>query len=392
MHNIMTIVKKEFKDILRDRKTLVMTLLVPIVIMPLIFTFIFSNIGDMANPDEDNKYKIILDSNDENIVAMFDSIPVMEVTKDKGQSAIDKAYDGDVSVFVEVDENFQEKILNNEVPSINLYYDTSSQKAMTVAEVVQGLFTNYQMSYVSNILKENNLPEESLTPYTFNVIAKDETVDSMSAMLLGMLIPMMLIGYSVNGITPIAADLGAGEKERGTFEPLLSTGVSRNAILIGKLIVVSTFGIITSVFSTLGIFGALQFGLGDSMISINISIPNAILIMLLTSLYAIFMSALMLTVSTFARSLKEANTYLVPFSLVPIFLSMVTMYTDASAISEYMLHIPVLNVVCIIKEVIVNQLNYTHLYIVTGWSIAYVIISMIIARTMYEREEIIFRT
>ena len=63
MNNIMTIVKKEFKDILRDRKTLLMTFVIPIIVMPLLFTFIFSSIGDMASPSEDNKYKIVLETN-----------------------------------------------------------------------------------------------------------------------------------------------------------------------------------------------------------------------------------------------------------------------------------------------------------------------------------------
>ena len=62
MNNIMTIVKKEFKDILRDRKTLLMTFVIPIIIMPLLFTFIFSSVSDLASPSEDNKYKIVLET------------------------------------------------------------------------------------------------------------------------------------------------------------------------------------------------------------------------------------------------------------------------------------------------------------------------------------------
>ena len=81
--------------------------------------------------------------------------------------------------------------------------------------------------------------------------------------MLGMLIPMMIIGYSGSGITPIATDLGAGEKERGTLEPLLSTGVSRSSILIAKLIVTATFGTITSIFSGVGLLLAFKFGLSE---------------------------------------------------------------------------------------------------------------------------------
>ena len=74
MNNIMTIVKKEFKDILRDRKTLLMTFVIPIIVMPLLFTFIFSSIGDMASPSEDNKYKIVLETNNPEITALFTNL------------------------------------------------------------------------------------------------------------------------------------------------------------------------------------------------------------------------------------------------------------------------------------------------------------------------------
>ena len=56
-----------------------------------------------------------------------------------------------------------------------------------------------------------------------------------------------------------------------------------------------------------------------------------------------------------------------------------------------MMNIPILNVVVVIKEIIYNQLNYIHLYMTIGWSVIYVIIAMIGAKMMYEKEEIIFR-
>lgn len=75
----------------------------------------------------------------------------------------------------------------------------------------------------------------------------------------------MIIGYSGSGIVPIATDLGAGEKERGTLEPLLSTSISRSSILIGKLIVTATFGSITSILSAVGLLLAFKFGMSDTM-------------------------------------------------------------------------------------------------------------------------------
>ncbi|WP_296876734.1 ABC transporter permease [Thomasclavelia sp.] len=389
MNSILTIVKKEFKDILRDRKTLLMTFVIPIIIMPLLFTFIFSSISDMAAPDEDNRYKIVLESDSEEIVQLFESAGIYEIVEN--DDPINAAYNGDITAYV-VANNINQSLLENKIPTIDLYYDTTSQRALTAISMVQTLFTSYQNNYLANYLEANNLSSTLLQPFNYQEHAKDDQSDGISLMMMGMLIPMMIIGYSSSGITPIATDLGAGEKERGTLEPLLSTRVSRSSILIAKLIVTATFGTITSVLSGAGLLLAFKFGLSDTMpLSIDISIQSMLLIVLLAVLYVLFISAIMLLVSTYARSIKEANTYLTPVTLIPVLLSVITMYTEPSSVSIAMMNIPILNVVIVIKEIIFNQLNYTHFYITFAWSIAYVVIAMIGAKLMYEKEEVVFR-
>ena len=389
MSNIMTIVKKEFKDILRDRKTLLMTFVIPIIIMPLLFTFIFSSVSDLASPSEDNKYKIVLETNNPEISTLFNESNIYELVK--SNDPINDSYDGKITAYV-IANDINELLLQGKTPEVDLYYDTTSQRALTAISTVQTMFSNYQNNYLATYLEQNNLSSDILKPFTYNEHAKDSEADSVSLMMLGMLIPMMIIGYSGSGIVPIATDLGAGEKERGTLEPLLSTSVSRSSILIGKLIVTATFGTITSILSAVGLLLAFKFGLSDMMaFSIDLSIQGMLLIILLAVLYVIFISAVMLLVSTYARSLKEANTYLTPVTLVPVLLSVITMYMEPSAVSTTMMNIPILNVVVVIKEIIFNQLNYTHLYMTIGWSVVYVIIAMIGAKMMYEKEEIIFR-
>ena len=387
MNNIMTIVKKEFKDILRDRKTLLMTFVIPIIVMPLLFTFIFSSIGDMASPSEDNKYKIVLETNNPEITALFKEAGIYELVNSK--DPINEAYDGKIVAYI-IANDINESLTQGSTPEVDLYYDTTSQRAMTAISTVQTMFSTYQNSYLASYLEANHLSSKVLQPFTYNEHAKDEEADSMSLMMLGMLIPMMIIGYSGSGIVPIATDLGAGEKERGTLEPLLSTSISRGSILIGKLIVTATFGSITSILSAVGLLLAFKFGMSDTMaITIDLSLQSMLLIVLLAVL--IFISAVMLLVSTYARSLKEANTYLTPVTLIPVLLSVITMYMEPSSVSMAMMNIPILNVVIVIKEIIFNQLNYVHLYMTIGWSIVYVIVSMIAAKMMYEKEEVIFR-
>ena len=343
----------------------------------------------MATPSEDNKCKIVLDTNDPEITAIFKEAGIYELLD--SNDPINDAYDGKITAYI-IAKNINKSLIEGTTPEVDLYYDTTSQRALTAISTVQNIFSTYQNSYLASYLEANNLSSNILQPFTYNEHAKDDDVDSLSLMMLGMLIPMMIIGYSGSGIVPIATDLGAGEKERGTLEPLLSTSISRSSILIGKLIVTATFGTITSILSAVGLLLALKFGMSDTMaITIDLSIQSMLLIILLAVLYVVFISAIMLLVSTYAHSLKEANTYLTPVTLIPVLLSVVTMYMEPSSVSTAMMNIPILNVVIVIKEIIFNQLNYTHLYMTIGWSVVYVIVSMIGAKMMYEKEEVIFR-
>lgn len=390
MNNILTIIKKEFKDILRDRKTLIMTFVIPIVIMPLIFTFIFSSVSDFSTPSEDNKYKIVLKTNEPELITLFESAKIYKLVD--SSDPISDAYDGKITAYI-IANDVTASLINGNIPSIDLYYDTTSQRALSAISTIQATFDSFQTSYLTAFLQQNNIPSDILQSFNYTTHSKDTQDDSLSMMMLGMLIPMMIIGYSSSGIVPIATDLGAGEKERGTLEPLLSTSVSRSSILIAKLTVTATFGIITSILSALGLLLAFKFGLNNTIdFSVNLSLSAIFLILLLAILYTVFISAIMLLVSTYARSIKEANTYLTPVTLIPILLSVVTMYMEPNAISTAMLNIPILNVVMVIKEIIFNQLNMVHLYITIGWSVVYIVAAMILATIMYQKEEVIFRT
>src|SRR5699024_10744915 len=121
------------------------------------------------------------------------------------------------------------------------------------------------------------------------------------------------------------------------------------------------------------------------------SIQSMLLIAVLAILYVLFISAVMLLVLTYVRSIKEVNTYLTLVTLIQVLLSVITMYTEPISVSTAMMNILILYVVIVIKEIIFNQLNYTHLYITFAWSVAYVIIAMVGAKMMYEKEEVVFR-
>lgn len=390
MNSIMTIIKKEFLDIVRDRKTLIMTIVIPVVLMPLLFSFIFNSALDQNGGGTD-KLDIIVQSDSQEITDIFKSSGQFNLVKSKNpKKAVDK---GDAIVYATYEDEFTNKLMSGVKPTITLYYDTSSTKALSTVDSMQALITSYQNSLAASLLQQNGIPTTILEPVNVVVDARVAESDGASMMLMGMLVPLMVVGYAASGIISIATDLGAGEKERGTLEPLLATSVSRSSIFLGKLIVISFFGVLTSILSAVGLFVMMNFTMSSSFgVSFDLSIGNFALIVVIAILYVLFISAIMLLVSTYARSSKEAGTYLTPCTLIPMLLSIVTMYQDTNAINPMFLHIPIMNTVTVIKEIVVNQLVMSHLYITMAWAVVYIVIAYVIAKKLYDREEVIFRT
>ncbi len=391
MNNIFTIVKKEFIDILRDRKTLMMTFLVPILILPFVFYFSMSASMNMMNVDETKVYPIALNSDSETLKDLFKQTNYFEITDQLGNDAIEAVYQDDIIAYIDIPDHYEEALTRGENPTIDLYYDVSSTSSEAAVMVIQELLGQYKKNITASILTSLSVSPSLLEDIPFEVHYKDDDSNPISMMILGMMVPMLIIGYSASGITPIATDLGAGEKERGTLEPLLTTKSKRSHIFIAKLIVTSIFGAITSILSIIGVMVSLHF-VSSELIDLSMSLQTILAISLLTILYVIFISALQLMVSTYAKSIKEANTYLTPLSLLPIMLSIFTMYMEVKDATTWLFHIPILNTVLVVKEAILNQMNMSHLMITIAWSIVYVIASVMISKHFYTKEEVIFRS
>lgn len=389
MNSIMPIIKKEFLDIVRDRKTLIMTIVIPVVLMPMLFSFIFNSALNETGGGSD-KLDIIVETDNQEIKNLFTESGQFKLIN-SGNPKVD-VDEGNAIVYADYEDDFTNKLISGSKPSVTLYYDTSSTKSISAVDSMQALMTSYQNSLATSLLQQNGIPSTILEPINVIVDAKLGQEDGMSKMLMGMLVPMMVVGYAASGIVSIATDLGAGEKERGTLEPLLATSVSRSSIFLGKLIVISFFGVLTSILSAVGLFVMMNFTMSSIGVNFDLSILNFLLIVVVAILYVLFISAIMLLVSTYARSSKEAGTYLTPCTLVPMLLSIVTMYQDTNYVNPMFLHIPIMNTVTVIKEIVLNQLVMSHLYITIAWALVYVVIAFIIAKKLYNREEVIFRT
>lgn len=165
------------------------------------------------------------------------------------------------------------------------------------------------------------------------------------------MLPLLLIIYSIAGPMGAAVDLGDGEKERGTLEPLLTTQAGRLSLLWGKFFAITVMGLISTISSLIGLYIAMKQdnGLFHGGAA-SLGIKTILLIGLITLLLTMLFGALELAISIFARSFKEAQTYISPLMIMAFVPTYATYMMDAKNIEDFYFHIPLANVSCIIKN------------------------------------------
>ncbi|GAA0736741.1 ABC transporter permease [Clostridium oceanicum] len=392
MKNIVSVVlKKELIDLFRDKKTIILSILIPIILLPTMSFFI----GKMTNSDkksvQDNLKIAIEDKGNSSFSKFITSHKNVKVIDSKNPDKDIK--EGDIYLKLTIPEGFDKNIAKESNEKIELKYDNSSSDAMTAVSVVKNYITEYSKQIVSKRLQKRNISQDILTPVnvTDNIIGDKE--DGFGKMMGSMMIPLLLMIYSATSTIGAAVDLGAGEKERGTLEPLLTTKAGRSSLLIGKFLAITVMGMLMSLAYLIGIILTMKQPNGMfGEAGLNFGPATFVLIMILPVLYTMVFGAIQLAISIYARSFKEAQTYLSPISFIAIILIYMVMVKDAKNIPIVYFNIPLTNGVCLMKEFLAGIYNYTHIAITFGWIAFYIVLAIMFARYMFSKEEVIFRT
>ena len=393
MNNFLTVLKKELLDIFRDRKAILFTILLPIILYPVMFKFISSAVTDMEN-DVQKEINIVIEGDLDSDIALLllnePNIKTPNVNNNK-----DALKNGDIQAIIVIPENFPENSSNNSLSTIQILYDEESNKSLMASQLLSSIFENYKYSLVESKLIANGLDASVLNPFQIEVksgINTDSSENNGFGTIMLSMLPSLLVIFMVSSTLAMAADLGAGEKERCTFEPLLSTPAIRSSILWGKIVALCSISFLTLIVNMI----AMVFSMNSFMNyggSLEISLtPTAILGIIGISLFLLVtLSALQMAISLYARSSKEAGTYLSGVMIPTMLLSYLPMMMDAKSIKLVFFNIPVANAVCLMKEFMVGIFNVQHILIVVIWHILYVVASIFFAKYMFSKEEVIFR-
>lgn len=397
MKKIGILVKKEMTEILRDKKTLIMMLVMPMILYPAMLIGI--SLGMPLLMDSQAEESQIVGYNLEQEAYMESIKALYEQEKEELESEItfqgaDQSNEETVRQEADVWVSFTENEGNIQ---IQVDYTSTNMDSNYAEDTMQELAELYRDEIMAQNLKKEGLTEKFLHPVTY------EAVDSVSesesvGMSVGGSIGMVLISMIMLGAFYPAVDVTTGEKERGTLETLLTLPVTNFQMVMSKFIAVSIVACVTTTVSMLAIGGSVLFlmlGIPEDMTSevtqfpletILSSIPVLLLALIAT---ALFITALCMCFCVFAKSSKEANNYMTPIMLVIMIVSMVGMVPTIELNYVYAI-IPIVNVSLLIKQVLSQHLDLSLALTTVGVNFVYSVLTIWILAKMYDSEDIMF--
>ena len=400
---ILIVYRKELRDTLRDRRTLVSMIVIPLILMP----FLIIGMTTMS-------LKLIKKAQEEASTVMIfgeDQAPALaeKIRSTEGIEVVPPADDyvhrieeKKLRAALEFPEGFQELLETGSAPddlTVKIYHYEGEMRSSFAVRNLQKILRDYRDEVVEERLAKRDLSIEILKPFQ----TREQNVASpekVGGNIMGGLLPYIIILLSLTGAMYPAIDLTAGEKERGTMETILASPVSRGSLATGKFLTVLTASVATALLAILSLATTLRLApsftdlgpRGDIPIfkmALNVQGVTAIIAMILP--LAVLFSATLLAIALLAKSYKEAQSYISPLMIVVILPSVASMLPGIELDSR-LVWIPILNVSLVCKEILTGTFHWNWILLIFLSSSIYAAVALFIAARAFQRESVLFRT
>ena len=396
MNIIFSIFKKELTDVLRDRRTLFFMIAMPVIVMPLIFigSLKFQEYQNKKSEEKILNIAIVNESDDVEIRDYILNQKGVNLIEDIDADSLEKGIKSDsLQGGLYIGKNFLNNISTNQMGAVEIYFKSSDLMSKAKKRINNAL-DQYKNKVVAERLLRFDIDKNLLEPLQIidrDMSTKKETIGKA----LGGLVPYMLVIFIFLGAMYPAIDLGAGEKERGSLETLLSSPATKFEITVGKLMVVSLTGLVSGLISVVGITAPMYFidNIPDQIKSTVLEIISPFMIISVIFLMipiAIFFASMLLSISFYARSFKEAQSLMGPLNIIIIVPLMLTLGPGIE-IDHVTALIPLINVGLLTKEILAGSVE-TIYFIETLFSLLFfAAIGIRFSVYWFNKENTIFR-
>ena len=377
--NLFNILKKEIRELFRDKKSLAMMLVIPIFI-PLLVVGMSALFESQVNKnvEEYNKIGFAYDMSDEekNIASQM-NISVVNGTEEE----LNKMYDeGEIDLYITKNEN---KYVINSDGSDNSTYSTS---------LMETYFNTYKQFLQQSYLQQNNInPNEVL-----NIITVEENVveqDNFFANYIKNYAFLFIIMAITVSATYPATDTTAGERERGTLETLLTFPIKSRDIIVGKFLGVSISSIVTGVISL--ILAIISLIISQDMftiyegIDIMYSFASIVFALIIIIAYSFFISGLCIAIASTSKTFKEAQSALTPLTFISLFPGMIAFMIGITT-TPILSIVPFLNYTLILTDINNGNIDVLNISLMAISTIIYITAVLAYIIKQYKSEKVLF--
>ena len=403
---IRTLLKKEMLDVFRDKKTVIMMLVVPVLLYPIVFIGALQVMAFINSSMKDQEYRIAVETDDKG--AFLDwMMQSGEQDPEEGEAtyritAVDAAAAGigegvwETALEAEEIDAYVSVYDSGGRMQYDVYYLSSVTNSSYAADLVMDILDEFREDLTRHRIAEEGLEaEEILEPILYerkNTASSEQSLGS----IIGSVLPLMLVISLLMGTMYPAIDTTAGERERGTLETLLTLPIMNRDLIMAKFLTVAVIGMVSALLNILSMGGiaVYMYKIMDLQTEIEdidlMRFITAILVCILAVFaFSLFVSAVTMCATSFAKSYKEANNYITPLMLVMMFTGYIGFIPNLE-LTQGIAMIPVANICLLIRNMMVFRIDYAMTAVVLLSNVAYAVLAILFLSRIYDSESVLF--
>lgn len=379
MSNLGNILKKELREMFRDKKSLAMMLIIPILIPALVIGMSALFESEVNKPITDyNKigFNYELSDMEKDIAENLD----IEVINGTTEELENKYSDGSIDLYITKDGSTY--IINGEDNETSTY----------ATSLMDTYFATYKEALQTNYLASNNInPTDVTNIITVNKdITETENFYGNYIVNYGFLFIIMAITISA---TYPATDTTAGEKERGTLETLLTFPIKSKDIIVGKFLSVSLSSIITGIVSLILMLVSLAYANSSFEIykdtNLMLSPSSLIFAIVVIIAYSLLISGLCIAIASKSKTFKEAQSALTPLTFISFFPGMIAFMAGISS-SPLLSLVPFLNFTLLFQDIVVGNIDIVNILLMSLSTVVIIALVLVVIIKQYKSEKVLF--
>ena len=395
------VTRKELREIVRDRRSLFVLLLLPVALYPLLFIGSMLAASAQLRSMAKKEHRVWVEGLDALPVPLRDHLRELRAPRKAGKGRAinvrlseppkDADYERDLrtrrvaAVIPRVPD-----LVRDQTVEIEVLYNSAFDSSTLLKNALTSAIRAWREDLIAQRLRE-----EKLSPQTFEPVLARPRDRGPPGALAGRMLSILVVVLALTSAFYPALDLGAGEKERGTLETLLLAPVPRITLAMGKVLATFVIALASAALNlvSLGLTfaSASRFapqGVAELDLQLSLWILPVMLLVLLP--LVLLFSALSLALSTFAASYKEGQAYLTPVMAIGTLPAMAAALPGVELTPPLAL-VPVLGASLLMKALLAQSAGALEVVLVTASSLAYAAVGVRWVAALYQREEVLWR-